>query len=949
MSSRSRYVVGIDLGTTNSAVAFAEPDGDREIASFAIPQLVAPGDLQARPALPSALYVAGAHDVAEGELALPWRADERYVVGVLARRLGERIAGRLITSAKSWLCHGGVDRSAAILPWGAPPEVAKLSPVAASARYLEHIRDAWNAARPEAPLAAQEVILTVPASFDEVARELTVEAARRAGLERVRLLEEPQAAMYAWLAQRKDWRALLEDHRLVLVVDVGGGTTDFSLIAVHHAPAGLTLERMQVGDHLLLGGDNMDLAIARLVESRKPSTERLDAARWQQLTALCREAKERLLGEAPPASVAVTVTGRGRGVIQGTVAASLGRAEIESVVIEGFFPAAAADARPGSEQDVGLAEFGLPFVSDPAITRHLAAFLALGDAGDRRVVPDAVLFNGGALTPRAVRERILETLAVWGGTRPFELVGTDLELAVARGAAAYGLALRGIGVRVAGGAARAYYVGLAAQAATAGKDPGAGRRLLCIAPRGMLEGDTIDLSGSELEVVANVPVQFPVYASSTRTGDAGGAIVDVDPGSLAPMPAVETVLRFGRSLAERTIPVHLRSHLSETGTLELWCLSNRTDHRWRLNFDLRAREAVGVRSEPERAAEEAATADPAGAQGLVLGAERLEAALHLVEASFAPAATGDPVGLTRALEEALGAGKDAWPLAEIRVLWDRLFALEAGRTRSPGHEARWLNLAGFTLRPGFGEARDSWRVEQLWRLFDRGLVFPGAVQVRAEWWTLWKRAAGGLTRAQQQGLHGEIRAILLGGPVKSVKSARWKGGPQELREMWQTAASLERLPAGVKRELATELARRVLRRKASDAEIWSFGRLAARSLVYGPANTVIEPQVVEPWLTALADAPWERPAATALAVTQIARLTGDRARDVSSELRAKLATRLDALAEGRRLARSLRALVALETRDQARVLAESLPIGLRLREDLSAGEVGGAGGPGQDP
>jgi molecular chaperone DnaK (HSP70) len=936
MSARSRYVVGIDLGTTNSAVAFAEPDVARAISIFAIPQLVAPGDLQARPALPSVLYLAGEHDVAGGELALPWRGDERYVVGILARRLGERIAGRLVTSAKSWLCHGGVDRSAAILPWGGPPEIAKVSPVAASARYLEHIRDAWSAAKPEAPLADQDVILTVPASFDEVARELTVEAARRVGLERVRLLEEPQAAMYAWIAQRDDWATVLEDRRLVLVVDVGGGTTDFSLIAVHRAPAGLALERMRVGDHLLLGGDNMDLAIARLVESRKLSKDRLDAARWQQLTALCREAKEHLLGEAPPPSVAVTIAGRGRGVVQGTIAAAISRPEVEAIVLDGFFPMVASDARPAAEPGFGLAEFGLPFVNDAAITRHLAEFLATGDPVAERATPDAVLFNGGALTPRAVRERILETLGAWGGARPLELVGTDLDLAVARGAAAYGLALRGIGVRVAGGAARAYYVGLGERPEGTADASRSGRRVLCIAPRGMMEGDTVDITTPEFEVVANAPVQFPVYASSTRTGEVGGAVVEVDVESLAALPSVETVLRFGRSLATRTIPVRLRSQLSETGTLELWCLSSQTDHRWRLNFDLRAREAVGLQADSARAPDEGAPAATAG-QGLVLGVERLGAALELIEMTFGAAQPGDPVGLTRALEEALGAGKDAWPLAEIRALWDRLFELQAGRAKSAAHEARWLNLAGFTLRPGFGEPRDPWRAEQLWRLFDRGLLFPGAVQVRAEWWGLWKRVAGGLSRPQQQGLCQEIRAILLGGSMKNVKSARWKGGPQELREMWQTAASLERLPAGVKRELATELARRVLRRKASDAEIWSFGRLAARAPVYGPANTVIEAQVVEPWLAELLEASWERAAATALAVAQIARLTGDRARDVSPELRARLAARLEALAEGRRLARSLREVVALEARDQARVLAESLPIGLRLREDVNPG------------
>jgi len=948
----ARYVVGIDLGTTNSAVASARPDAAARASVFPIPQLVAEGETLPRSSLPSAIYLAGEHDVPAGALALPWCEDRRFVVGALARRLGDRVAGRLITSAKSWLCHGGVDRTAPILPWGGDPEVGKLSPVAASARVLEHIREAWDAAHPDAPLAAQDVVLTVPASFDEVARELTVQAAASAGLERVRLLEEPQAAIYAWIGAHPGWRESLAAESTVLVVDIGGGTTDFSLIAVRRSAEGLGLERIAVGEHLLLGGDNIDLALARLIAERSSEARGLDAARWQQLTSLCRDAKERLLGEDPPASVAVAVPGRGRGLIKGTVSATLTADDVLRVVLDGFVPGVERAARPRAGEGAGLTEFGLPYASDPQITRHLASFLASAtdpaaaprasaDAPEPVPAPAAVLFNGGALKAGAMRGRLLDAIEAWYGTRPLELSGADLELAVARGAAAYGLALRGFGARIAGGAARAYYVGVAAAMADAVEDAApasdAPRHLLCVAARGMQEGAEVDIAQPEFEVLANAPVRFPIFASSTRTGDAAGALIDVDPSALVELPPISTVLRFGRSLAARSIAVHLRAILTETGTLELWCLSRQTDHRWRLNFDLRGRER---QSDPVAAQAESADAvaavdafasvPPAGvAQEMILGEDRIAAAVALLEECFAARPGSDPKLLMRALEQALDAGKDAWPVSAVRRLWDALFALEAARERTPEHEARWLNLAGFLLRPGYGEERDTWRVEHLWRRFDAGPRFANAPQARAEWWTLWKRVAGGLTRQQQQGLLNFIRPVLL--PQLAKKSRiKWKAGPQELREMWQVAASLERLAAGSRQELAQALAPRVVKGKAGDAEIWALGRLAGRAPLSGPVSSVIEARVIQPWLEALVDVPWERTGAVALAVAQMARLTGDRARDVDPALRERLATRLAGESEGRRLARWLREVVTIGAQDQALVLAESLPVGLRL-------------------
>lgn len=920
--SGARFVVGIDLGTTNTTVSYGSVDGGT-ITSFEIDQLVAEGEVAPREVLPSALYLAGEHDVPEGALALPWEADRRRAVGLLARTLGARVAGRLVVSAKSWLCHGGVDREARILPWGGPDDVEKVSPVEASTATLAHVRAAWNAAHRKAPLEEQDVVLTVPASFDEVARELTVQAASEAGLTRLRLLEEPQAAIYAWISAHDGWQQGLYGHDRVLVLDVGGGTTDFSTIAVRRTEDGVGLERVAVGDHILLGGDNMDLALARRVLERA-GTGSLDAARWQQLAAVCREAKERLLGDDAPAKVPVSIAGRGRGVVSGAVRADLKAADVLSDVLEGFFPEVDAQARPERGDRAGLVEFGLPYARDPSVTRHLAEFLSREGSEE---APDAILFNGGAVTPGAVRSRVLDVLERWSGRRPVELAGADLDLAVSRGAVAYGYARRGIGVRIAGGAARSYYLSLADD-----REANA-HRVLCIAPRGMEEGSEIEVREHDFAVTANQPVRFGMYASSTRTGDLAATVVDVERDSVLELPEMTTVLRFGRSLQTREVPVFLRVHLSETGTLEVWCLSRNTDHRWRLSFDLRAR--AGAEGE--------AGLDPDGArpedtQELVIAPEAVERALG----SLADCFQGDdvsPVKLTRHLEETLGAGKDAWPLACIRRLFDRLLDLEAGRHRTPDHEARWLNLAGFFLRPGWGEERDAWRAEQLWRLFERGLAFANAAQGRAEWWTLWKRAAGGLSRAQQQFLHQEIRPVLLPETRKKGKALRWKAGKQEAREMWQVAANLERLDASAKQELATALVPRAVKGKASAAEIWSLGRLAARAPVYGPVNTVVAPGAVEPWLERLASARWERPSSVALALAQIARRTGDPARDVSGSAASAVAHRLRGEQEGKRFVQWVEDVVAMDASQQALVLSEALPTGLRIvsEGDTNAG------------
>jgi len=905
----ARYLVGIDLGTTNTVCAFVDTRAGRAIDVFAVPQLVRPGEIAARPSLPSFLYLAGAHELPPGSLDLPWAAGRDFAVGHLAREQGARVPGRLVSSSKSWLCHGGVDRTAAILPWGADDEVPRVSPVDASSRTLAHLREAWDATMPE-PLAAQEVVLTVPASFDEVARELTLEAARAAGLPDVVLLEEPQAAFYAWLvAHEGDWRARVAEHPLVLVVDVGGGTTDLSLVAARASRGELELRRVAVGEHLLLGGDNIDLALARAAEARLVRGGQLDGARFHALVSQCRGAKEQLLGAEPPSEVRLTLAGRGGSVIGGALTTAVTRDEVERLVLDGFFPLVPAHARPRAGTG-GATELGLPFAADSEITRHVAEFLSrqreAAEQTDLALVrPDALLFNGGTLEPAAVRARLLEAVGAWHGGAPASLGGESLHLAVARGAAYFGLVRRGMGVRIGGGAARTYYLGLD----DAGPER---RRALCLVPRGMEEGESLAIAEPEFELVANRAVMFPLLTATDRIGERAGEVFEYAPGTLTSMPPIRTVLRFGRKLADTTLPVGLEVRLTEIGTLELWCRSRTTDHRWRLEF--RLRDAPG-----------AAPARPGEAM-LVVENARLEEAAAVLRAAFE--GDDDPLTLTRRLEASLGAARDGWPLAAIRALWDVLLPLEPTRARSPGHEARWLNLAGFLLRPGFGDPADEVRIGRLWRVLSASEpTHARAVQCRAEWWNLWKRVAGGLAARQQLHLQQLVTPALL-------RRGRAKGprpGAQELREMWQAIGSCERLDAATRGELGDVLVREAERGRATDQELWALARLGARAPIYGPLNCVVARDTAAGWAERLAVCGWPRPEAYAFALAQIARATGDRARDLAPELRERVATRLEAAPQGARAARIVREVTPLEAREEARLLDESLPAGLRIR------------------
>jgi hypothetical protein len=614
--STSRFVVGIDLGTTNSALAYYDSGlGDKAVLMhLKIPQVVAPGVVEDRPLLPSFLYLPGPNEQPAGAMNLPWDAERDYCVGEFARVFGSQVPTRLVASAKSWLCHSGVDRRAAILPWKAPEDGRRISPLQATTYYLKHFVDAWNYLLAkdvtEKRLENQDIILTVPASFDAMARELTVEAAKAAGLEKITLLEEPQAAFYSWIESSKDkWRDQVEVGDVVLVCDVGGGTSDFSLIAVSEEAGQLVLTRVAVGDHILLGGDNMDLALAHHAAGVFAAKGiKLDAGQMHALWHSCRLAKETVFnqpgaqatgsGESAP----ITVLGRGSRVIGGTIKGELLKDDVEKVLVEGFFPQCPREEKPRMQRTVGLQEIGLPYAADPAITKHLAQFLVRNDEvlterasakrGKKKAAqPAVVLFNGGVFKANPLRRRMLDVLGQWinpkHGVR--ELHGADLDRAVAGGAAYYGLVRRGKGIRIRGGAARSYYIGVETSLpAVPGSPPPI--KALCVVPFGMEEGTESNVPGQEFGLIVGELADFRFLGSTIRRNDTVGTLLDEWEGQIDELAPMSTTLESPGKQGQM-VPVHLHSKVTEVGTLELWCISRDGKQKWKLEFSVREQQS----------------------------------------------------------------------------------------------------------------------------------------------------------------------------------------------------------------------------------------------------------------------------------------------------------------------------------------------------------------------
>ncbi|MGB8885957.1 MAG: Hsp70 family protein [Candidatus Korobacteraceae bacterium] len=937
MNRSSRYLLGIDLGTTNSVVAYIDTsdtpsEASAKIRVFDVAQVVAPGEVRTEPALPSFLYFPTENEIDSGAFDLPWEERPSAIAGVAARDHGMLVPGRLVSSAKSWLCQDAVDRTAEILPRDAEPPEPMISPIEASARYLMHLRNAWNHAifadkgsAPEVRFENQQIVLTVPASFDEEARELTVEAARRAGLEHLTLLEEPLAAFYAWVASHRQTIAThVEDGDLVLICDIGGGTSDFSLVRAQVSGSDVQFERTAIGEHLLLGGENLDLALARRVEQRLNT--RLSLRQRHSLAIACRAAKEGLLGNANLDRLPISILGSGRAVVGQMLQSELTRDEVLELLMSGFLPLTAPEETPKRSRSAGLREVGLPYASDPAITKHLAAFLRQAGAAMNgqsgaasgkalrlsMVRPDAVLFNGGFCIPAAARERIVEAIASWFGVResgwaPRVLRSDAMGSAVAVGAAYYGRVRRGEGLRVKAGSARTYYIGTRTEGAA-----------VCVLPAGTDEGTTLQLN-REFSVLANRPVSFNLF-SSTVGHDPHGALAELDPAQVHRHAPLVTLLRYGKKLQVMDLAVRLSVSFTEVGTLELWCQSVISPHRWRLQFELRGNapsDDTYVDSTPH------AGIAPSSPE---ISEDSLRAAKAAIQAAFTR--QGDPsahASLVSGLEAGIGLKKESWPMPLLRVLCDVLLEVADGRKLSAPHEARWLNLLGFCLRPGFGEARDSQRTNLTRKLYQAGLAFPDDLQNQINWLVLWRRTAGGLSAAHQH----EIRNYLGGIGIGRKKSGTRLNAQLEC-DGWRLLASLEHLSGATRAALGGELLSKLKKEPADSAWLWSLGRFGARIPLYGSLSCVVPTETAEEWISTLLDLRDLTPE-TARAMVQLGRLTEDRSRDISREVRKRAVERLRT--EGGIDESMLRALVEFVVpgrSDVSLTFGESLPKGLHL-------------------
>ncbi|HLP40110.1 MAG TPA: hypothetical protein VK465_01270, partial [Fibrobacteria bacterium] len=926
---RHRFAVGIDLGTSNCALAYVDlREKGAPSRILDIPQWTAEGRSDVSRLLPSFAYYphpgSPATPPADATLSSAGAGTGgsytgRHVVGLRARDVSAQEPGRVIASAKSWLAHAGVDRRARLLPWASReiPEADKLSPVEASALYLAYLRSVWDEAMAgedgRGALVRQHVTITVPASFDQAAQKLTLEAAKLAGYPaQVRLLEEPQAAFHAWLERHPEEDALqgalsttarvdyldeagttepkpdapprgllapgpppLESPAYrVLVCDIGGGTTDFSLFAVvFRTDGGAQIRREAVSDHILLGGDNIDLALAHLLEQRLGG-DRLDASAWQRLVAEARNLKERALTERPPADriFNVGVSGTGGNLFAQARTASVSAGEIETLVDNGFFPKAGAHERPMAGG--GLREMGLPYATDTAVTRHLARFLSSGAADG--VAVDAVLFNGGALTPAYLQRRLLDLIGTWqGGKIPIALENKELDLAVARGAACHGrdLAL-GQRSRISGGAARSYYLEAAAPggfAAPPGVDPTL--YLLCILPLGTETEQDQRIEKLDLRLTVNAPVEFRLYEASRRPSDRTGNILRHVPGEFRRLPALRTVARLDANrtaaLGVPETPVTLQVRLDSLGLLQVQLVSAHKrltpPERWDLHFDMRA-----LTEESEEGNSVAGEAEEPLPQDL------WEKASTVLGGTLGP-------GVLRKLEESLGRKKGTWSRAWLRRFWEALQSGLFRRDLSLDYETAWLNAAGFFLRPGFGVVLDDYRIDQIWQVHALGPAHPKNKGVRDQYWLLWRRVAGGLSAERQKALFEEARPLLMN-PAKPADEAAGMAGALERLSLTDKEALLGWLLAMASARQGQHLAH----------VFGALGRLLSRVPLYSGEEGVLGPEAVDRAFTAFRGWDWADPRNSQLAVlfSQASRVTGHRAIDLPGSLRASVADKL---------------------------------------------------------
>lgn len=928
-----RFLVGIDLGTTNTVVAYCEITDNleqSEVSLFDIDQLIGPGEVVRKPLLPSFRYHPAVGQISPSDLTLPWDNEpvagdiNNVIVGEWARELGAKVEGRQVSSAKSWLSHQAVDRNSDILPWAGAQDVDKVSPVIASASYLNHIRQAWNYRHPSNKLEDQDVVVTVPASFDETARKLTLEAAELAGLKKIVLLEEPQAVCYDWYARHQQTAAdELKDLPLILVCDVGGGTTDLSLIEAKFTHDDLALDRIGVGEHLMLGGDNLDLALAHLAESRFSQNKKLTAASLTKLIQQTRKAKENLLSANAPEEIKITMLGSGSKLLGGTKSIALSKQEVHQIALDGFFPLSDFSEVPDKRRSA-VVEFGLPYVADPAVSKHVAEFLtqhqqvsraALGIEDDKQnAIPVGLLLNGGVFNSDLVTERVTTLLSDWRGAPVTVLDNPHPDWSVALGAVAFDKARRGAQLKIGGGAARSYFLHL--------QEKNKMGKALCLLAKGTEEGHEIRLSGRRFSLTLGEPVRFNLLTSThdtltNNTAIQNGVMVDVDPDLFAPLPPYITTLEGeGAELQanqKERVEVQLACQLTEVGTLKMECVSAEDDKkRWELEFEVRNKQADDgeeIQLHP-----------------------RLNECKELIARLYSgnkKSAEGKEIKtLAKDLEKKLGK-RDEWDFTTLRQLFDTFAQGRKRRRRSEQHEKNWLRLAGFALRPGFGDPTDSWRIEQVWGLYQQNIQFKNH-QGWTDWWVFWRRIAGGLSQEQQETILADIAKYLHPGAMKNPQSAK---AAQEMgyESMVRLSASLEHLEVEDKVLLATWfLSKAINQNQFEQAHWWAMGRLASRTPLYGSQHNVIPREQAEQWLPKLLEQNWLKEPMIAFAAVMICRKTGDRLFDISDDYREQVLTKLKQSKVPESWVSLVEEVKELSESESKRVFGDALPSGLTL-------------------
>ncbi|MFH4869443.1 Hsp70 family protein [Vibrio diabolicus] len=928
-----RFLVGIDLGTTNTVVAYCEITDNleqSEVSLFDIDQLIGPGEVVRKPLLPSFRYHPAVGQIFPSDLTLPWENEpvsgdiSNVIVGEWARELGAKVEGRQVSSAKSWLSHQAVDRSSDILPWAGAQDVDKVSPVIASASYLNHIRQAWNYRHPSNKLEDQDVVVTVPASFDETARKLTLEAAGLAGLKKIVLLEEPQAVCYDWYARHQQTAAdELKELPLILVCDVGGGTTDLSLIEAKFTSEDLALDRIGVGEHLMLGGDNLDLALAHLAESRFNQSKKLTAASLTKLIQQTRKAKENLLSASAPDEVKITMLGSGSKLLGGTKSIALSKQEVHQIALDGFFPLSDFSDVPDKRRSA-VVEFGLPYVADPAVSKHVAEFLtqhqqvaraALGIEDDKQnAIPVGVLLNGGVFNSDLVTERVTALLSDWRGAPVTVLDNPHPDWSVALGAVAFGKARRGAQLKIGGGAARSYFLHL--------QEKNKMGKALCLLAKGTEEGHEIRLSGRRFSLTLGEPVRFNLLTSThdtltNNTAIQNGVMVDVDPDLFAPLPPYITTLEGeGAELQanqKERVEVQLACQLTEVGTLKMECVSAEDDNkRWELEFEVRNKQtddSEQVKLHPKLN-------------------ECKELIARLYSGNKKSAEGKEIKTLAKDLEKKLGK-RDEWDFTTLRQLFDTFAQGRKRRRRSEQHEKNWLRLAGFALRPGFGDPTDSWRIEQVWGLYQQNIQFKNH-QGWTDWWVFWRRIAGGLSQEQQETILADIAKYLHPGAMKNPQSAK---AAQDMgyESMVRLSASLEHLEVEDKVLLATWfLSKAINQNQFEQAHWWAMGRLASRTPLYGSQHNVVPREQAEQWLPKLLEQNWQKEPMIAFAAVMICRKTGDRLFDISDDYREQILAKLKQSKVPESWVSLVEEVKELSESESKRIFGDALPSGLTL-------------------